>query len=126
MKKIIMILVVLAAASAVFLVFSNLKNSNDSSQNEASVSPETKLPSFVRGEVIKVEGDKIYLKISGEEKIIKTTQDTEIIKQVYIESRIMLKDVTLSDIKELSDVVVYYKNNSGNEYDADKIQILSE
>ncbi|OGN07816.1 MAG: hypothetical protein A3C61_00540 [Candidatus Yanofskybacteria bacterium RIFCSPHIGHO2_02_FULL_39_10] len=126
MKKIIIILVVLAAASVVFLVFSNLKNSNDSSQNEASVSPETKLPSFVRGEVIKVEGDKIYLKISGEEKIIKTTQDTEIIKQVYIESRIMLKDVTLSDIKELSDVVVYYKNNSGNEYDADKIQILSE
>jgi len=118
MKKIIIILVVLAAASVVFLVFSNLKNSNDSSQNEASVSPETKLPSFVRGEVIKVEGDKIYLKISGEEKIIKTTQDTEIIKQVYIESRIMLKDV--------SDVVVYYKNNSGNEYDADKIQILSE
>lgn len=93
-------------------------------QNNEEVPKPPEIPKFIMGSVSRVEGQKVFIKVGTEEKIIITDEKTEITSQVREGGIYKDIPVTFSDIKISSKIIVYYIQNSGLEYKADKVRIL--
>ena len=96
---------------------------NENNQTENKKSPE--MPKFVFGEVTKIEGQKIFIKAGAEEKTVLTEAKTVVINQIKDGESYKNVSATFDDIKISQKIVVYYNQNSGSEYTAEKIQILN-
>lgn len=94
-------------------------------QDNKDVPKPPEIPKFIGGIVSRIEGQNIFIK-SGttEEKTITTDAKTVVISEVKDGKSYKNIPATFKDIKILSNIVVYYSQNSGLEYRADKIQIL--
>ena len=85
----------------------------------------SEMPKFVLGSVSKIAGTQITLTVGTEEKTITTDAKTVIISQVKDGTGYKNIPATFGDIKISSKIVVYYGQNTGSVYTADKIQILN-
>ena len=97
-------------------------NNNQANQ---TIPEAAKMPKFVLGSVSKVEGEKVFIKVGMEEKIIVTNENTEIIKQIKDGEGYKNVPTNFNGVKPPVQVVVYYSENSGVNYTATKIQILN-
>ena len=94
-------------------------------QNNKKVPEPPGIPKFILGNVSKIEGQKVFIKVGTEEKTIITNKKTVLISQVKDGQGYKNVPATFSDIKISSQIVVYYSQNSGSQYTADKVQILN-
>ena len=99
----------------------------EQNQNNQNVpkTPGPEMPKFVLGSVSKIAGTQITLTVGTEEKTITTDAKTVIISQVKDGTGYKNIPATFGDIKISSKIVVYYGQNTGSVYTADKIQILN-
>lgn len=86
--------------------------------------PAPEIPKFVVGSVSKVEGNKVFINVGNEEKIIVTDESTEITKQMKEGIELRSLSAKFSDIKSPVQIIIYYISNSSSEYKASKIHIL--
>jgi hypothetical protein len=94
-------------------------------QNNKTPPKISEMPKFILGSVSKIAGTQITLTVGTEEKVITTNAKTEIISQVKDGTGYKNIPATFGDIKIASKIVVYYGQNTGSVYTADKIQILN-
>lgn len=94
-------------------------------QNKQGPPPIAEMPKFIMGDVSKIEGQNVFIKVGTEEKTITTDAKTAVISQVKDGTGWKNISATLGDVKAPLKIVVYYNQNSGSEYKADKIQILN-
>jgi hypothetical protein len=87
--------------------------------------PISEMPKFILGSVSKIAGSQITLTVGTEEKVITTDAKTVIISQVKDGTGYKNIPATFGDIKIASKIVVFYGQNTGSVYTADKIQILN-
>jgi hypothetical protein len=112
-------LIYLAAQSSVSPQSSPVEQSLQKEDQRPKMSP------FILGKVTKVEGEKVSLVIGEEPKTALVNENTQFVIQVKDGDSFKINDAKLSDVKAGQQIVVYYAaNNVGNEYPADKIQIL--
>ena len=97
----------------------------NNNQVNQTISETAKMPKFVLGSVSKVEGEKVFIKVGMEEKIIVTNENTEIIKQIKDGEGYKNVPTNFNGVKPPVQVVVYYSENPGVNYTATKIQILN-
>ena len=95
---------------------------NENNQTENKKSPE--MPKFVFGVVSKIEGSTVFVKMGAEEKIILTNEKIIVIRHIKDGESYKNVSATFDDIKISQKIVVYYNQNFGSEYTAEKIQIL--
>lgn len=88
------------------------------------VPPPPEIPKFISGTVTRTEKGKVFIQAGGGEKTIITNDKTEIVKQVKVDGIFQNLPATFAEIKSLLQIVVFYGENSGSEYTANKIQIL--
>lgn len=94
-------------------------------QNNQEIPKLPEIPKFILGSVLRVEGQNIFVTVGNEEKTIITDGKTVLISQVKDEQGYKNIPATFSDIKISSQIIVYYSQNSGSQYTADKIQMLN-
>lgn len=99
----------------------------EQNQNNQNIpkTPGPEMPKFVLGSVSKIAGSQITLTVGTEEKTITTDAKTVIISQVKDGTGYKNISATFGNIKISSKIVVYYSQNTGSVYTADKIQILN-
>jgi hypothetical protein len=86
----------------------------------------TETPNFIMGVVSRVEGQKVFVKIGEEEKVVNTDNKTLITKQIREGGKFRNISGNFAEIKDSQRVVVYYDGEpSDSEYKASKIQILN-
>lgn len=93
-------------------------------QNDQNIPKPPEIPKFILGSVSRTEGQNIFIKVGTEEKKIITDKKTIIIKQIKEGGVYIDVFASFSEIKSPLQIVVYYSENSGLEYRANKIQIL--
>ena len=86
---------------------------------------------FALGVVEKVSDSTIYFRLidndDKQEKSVNVQIETVLIKQVKDENGLIdLVDVKVSDIKVGNQIVVYYSDISGTNYETYKIQVISD
>ena len=77
------------------------------------------------GIVSKIEGQKITLTVRADEKTIIVDEKTIITKEFNHKPPFKNVPATFGDIKMSSRIVVYYSQDSGSQYTADKIQMFN-
>jgi hypothetical protein len=102
-----------------------LVGQTQNNQNKKGPPPIAEMPKFIMGNVSKVEGQNVLIKVGPEEKTITTDAKTAVISQVKDGTGWKNISATLGDVKAPLKIVVYYNQNTGSEYKADKIQILN-
>ena len=93
-------------------------------QNNNKELPAPEIPKFIVGSVSKIEGNKVFINVGNEEKIIVTDESTEITRQVKEGIELRSVSVKFSDIKSPVQIIVHYTSNYSSEYQATKIHIL--
>ena len=119
-KTIFWIILAIVLVTVAFFVFEN--------QEEPSKS---KMTPFALGVVEKVSDSTIYFRLidndDKQEKSVNVQIETVLIKQVKDENGLIdLADVKVSDIKVGNQIVVYYSDISGTNYETYKIQVISD
>ncbi|MCX6701581.1 MAG: hypothetical protein NTX96_00020 [Candidatus Zambryskibacteria bacterium] len=121
------VLVVLIICGVVWYLFNLNKTVSQPTgqyQNNQEISEPTP-PKFIAGSVLRVEGQKIFIKVGAEEKTIITDEETVITKQTKEEEGFKDISANLNEIKSPSQITVSYSENSGVEYKAIRIRILN-
>lgn len=118
---------VLAAVILIALAFwlgktsSKPQQATDTTQQQPS--PQQQL-SFSSGEVVRVEGDKIYYANAGLERFVVVGASTKLVKQVPSGDGLGLVEAKLADFKAKSMIIIYPEVTFSGEFTPSKIQII--
>ena len=106
-------------------VVPSIEQTVQTQNNQAEVNKIEASPLMMVGIVSKIEGQKITLTVRADEKTIIVDEKTIITKEFNHKPPFKNVPATFGDIKMSSRIVVYYSQDSGSQYTADKIQMFN-
>jgi len=106
-------------------VVPSIEQTVQTQNNQAEINKIEASPLMMVGIVSKIEGQKITLTVRADEKTIIVDEKTIITKEFNHKPPFKNVPATFGDIKMSSRIVVYYSQDSGSQYTADKIQMFN-